>query len=109
MQKGKDEFLNRVTVQRSVLQLVNKEKDLKFPLVGLSSKAIERWQIENKIPTTSTLLEFIYLISSKLFFLANKSQEQINPEYIELSKSVAHLVAQLRTKLQNQQTTIVSK
>lgn len=87
-----DEFLNRITAQREVINIVNKEGKINFPLVGLSSKSIERWQFENSIPNNSELIKILYLISSKLFFLANKSQEQITDEYKLLSKSVSELI-----------------
>lgn len=90
-----DDFLNRITAQRFVINIVNKEDKIIFPLVGLSSKSLERWQLENSIPNDSELIKILYLISSKLFFLANKSQEQITNEYRLLSKSVSDLITDL--------------
>lgn len=90
-----DDFLNRITAQRQVINIVNKETSHIFPLVGLSAKSIERWRLENSISIKSELLKLLYLISSKLFFLANKSQEQITTEYRLLSKTVSELINHL--------------
>lgn len=62
-----DEFLNRITAQRSVINIVNGKSNFPFPLVGLSSKSIERWKLENKVNENSELLNTLYLIASKLF------------------------------------------
>jgi hypothetical protein len=96
-----DDFLNRITAQRRVINIVNREHRFSFPLVGLSSKSIERWQQENLVSESSEILELLYLISSKLFFLANKSQEQITDEYKSLSKNVSDLITHLRNNIKN--------
>lgn len=96
-----DEFLNRITAQRKVINIVNKEAKLTFPLVGLSVKSMERWQLENSISNDSELIKLLYLISSKLFFLANKSQEQITNEYKLLSQSVSELIIYLNQNIKN--------
>lgn len=95
-----EEFLNRITAQRKVINIVNQEDKLSFPLVGLSSKAIERWTLENSISGDSEVLKIIYLISSKLFFLANKSQEQITNEYKLISKTVSDLIEHLKENIE---------
>ncbi|MBE0393340.1 hypothetical protein [Flavobacterium sp. PL002] len=96
-----DDFLNRITAQRKVINIVNKEKKHDFPLVGLSSKSLERWKLENSISDNSELVESLYLISSNLFFLANKSQEQITEEYKLLSNSVSNLINNLNVNIKN--------
>ncbi len=96
-----DEFLNRITAQREVINIVNKETNHIFPLVGLSSKSLERWRIENSISKESELLKILYLIASKLFFLANKSQEQITKEYRLLSKTVIDLITYLKFNIKH--------
>jgi hypothetical protein len=50
-------------------------------LFGLSSKAIDRWVSVNRIEPASRLVKLVRDISAKLFFLANKSQEQVSDEY----------------------------
>ena len=76
-----NEFNNRVEVQRLILRLVNQYVWEKEELFGLSSKAIERWVSANRVRPESSLVPIPVTASSKLFFLANKSQEQISPEY----------------------------
>lgn len=94
-----DDFLNRITAQRMVINIVNRENRFSSPLVGLSSKSLERWKQENSVPHNSELLTLLYFISSKLFFLANKSQEQITNEYQLLSKNVSDLIEYLEQNI----------
>ncbi|KIA99447.1 hypothetical protein OA93_04585 [Flavobacterium sp. KMS] len=96
-----NEFLNRITAQREVINIINQEKKLSFPLVGLSLKSIERWKKENSISDDSEISKIINLIASKLFFLANKSQEQITGEYKLLSKNVSELINHLKNNITN--------
>lgn len=95
-----DDFLNRITAQRKVINIINEESGLHFPLVGLSEKALERWRRENSIMEDSEIIKILYLISSKLFFLANKSQEQITNEYRLLSKTINDLILHLKENIQ---------
>lgn len=94
-----DDFLNRITAQRQVIRIVNQKADYPIHLTGLSSKALERWKYKNAIPDDSDLLKVIYLIASKLFFLANKSQEQITNDYKLLSKTVQDLISHLDSNI----------
>lgn len=96
-----NEFLNRITAQREVINIVNQEKKLSFPLVGLSLKSIERWKKENLISDDAEISKIINLIASKLFFLANKSQEQITGEYKLLSKNISELINHLKSNIKN--------
>jgi hypothetical protein len=75
------EFNNRIAAQRHVLQVVNGKRWEKEELFGLSRKAIERWAGVNGIDPKSPLVTLVEAASSKLFFLANKSQEQVSEEY----------------------------
>lgn len=84
-----NEFNNRIAAQRQVLQLVNRKKWEKEELLGLSTKAIERWISVNRIDPESRLVELVKTASGKLFFLANKSQEQISEDYKMISKEIA--------------------
>ena len=84
-----NEFNNRIAAQRQVLQLVNRKKWEKEELLGLSTKAIERWTSVNRIDPESRLVELVKTASGKLFFLANKSQEQISEDYKMISKEIA--------------------
>ena len=85
-----NEFKNRITAQRQILELVNRKRRGE-ELFGLSSKAIERWVAVNAIDSNSDLVELIKIASGKLFFLANKSQEQISEDYRTTSREVAEL------------------
>jgi hypothetical protein len=86
-----NEFNNRIAAQRQILQIVNRKRWKKEELLGLSSKAIERWISVNQINPESRLVELIITASGKLFFLANKSQEQISEEYKMISREIADI------------------
>ncbi|MNC67052.1 hypothetical protein D3C75_1175140 [compost metagenome] len=60
-------------------------------MFGLSSGAIDRWVRVNGIDSSSDLSRLVYESASKLFFLANKSQEQVTDEYRLLSGEVYDL------------------
>lgn len=90
------EFLNRIDLQRITIKIVNESHKYRFQISGLSSKAIDRWKDENKIDRDSDIYKMLSLISGKLFFLSNKSQEQISEEYKELSNDINHYIAQLK-------------
>jgi hypothetical protein len=83
------EFNNRIAAQRQILQLVNRKPWEKEELFGLSRKAIQRWISVNRIEPESRLVQLIMTASEKLFFLANKSQEQISDKYLIASKEIA--------------------
>ncbi|WP_161905616.1 hypothetical protein [Pseudomonas sp. L13] len=84
------EFNNRIDAQREILNLVN-NKGWGEELFGLSSGAIDRWVRVNGIDRSSDLSRLVYESASKLFFLANKSQEQVTDEYRLLSNEVYDL------------------
>jgi hypothetical protein len=75
------EFNNRIAAQRAILRVVNRKPWGSEPLLGLSSKAIDRWVSVNRVEPDSHLVKLVKDVSAKLFFLANKSQEQISGEY----------------------------
>lgn len=75
------EFVNRISAQRMILQLVNQGVSTSEELFGLSKKAIERWILKNHLESNSRMVSLVFRASEKLFFLANKSQEQISDEY----------------------------
>ncbi len=94
-----NEFSNRIEAQRHVLQLVNQNKWEKEELFGLSSKAIERWISVNLIDPESRLVRLVKESAAKLFFLANKSQEQITDEYRAMSSEVAAIANAIEMEL----------
>src|SRR5579864_1917994 len=95
------EFSNRVAAQRRVLQIVNSREWNGERLFGLSRNAIDRFAGSNSLDPTSGLLKLIESASSKLFFLANKSQEQVSEEYEALSADVAHIADELEIELRS--------
>jgi hypothetical protein len=82
------EFNNRIAAQRAILRTVNRLRWAE-PLCGLSSKAIDRWVSANRIEAASTLASLVKEASAKLFFLANKSQEQVTDEYTVVRAEIA--------------------
>lgn len=89
------EFLNRIDLQREVIKIVNEGKQ-KFKISGLSIKAIEKWQNENQVSSNSEILNVLKIISGKLYFLSNKSQEQITEDYQNLSREVTLYLGNLK-------------
>lgn len=92
------EFLNRIDAQRRVVKIIN-QNSFHFPLVGLSKKSVERWQMENMIKNDSIILKLLFEISIKLFFLSNKSQEQITEDYKAKSIEISELINSLQIEL----------
>ncbi|KAA6334966.1 hypothetical protein EZS27_016774 [termite gut metagenome] len=88
------DFLNRIDLQRKVIKIVNKSV-YKFQISGLSIMSIKKWKEENRINNDNDIFQLLILISSKLFFLSNKSQEQITEEYKNLTLEVSGFVNQL--------------
>jgi len=90
------EFNNRIAAQREVVKSINgccwKEE-----LFGLSSGAIDRWIAENDVDPSSVLVKLIREVADKLFFLSNKSQEQVTDDYKLLSNEVARLTDRIRS------------
>ncbi len=86
-----DEFNNRMDAQRNVLEVVNQKIRQHEELCGLSKKAIERWIYVNNIDPTDEIPRLLMNISDKLFFLANKSQEQVSEEYKTVSTEISAL------------------
>jgi len=88
------EFINRIQLQREVIKIVNNSK-FEYSIVGLSKKSIDRWCVDNNLNSQSKLIKLLLDISEKLFFLANKSQEQITESYARISDEVSFLVKSL--------------
>jgi hypothetical protein len=88
------EFNNRIDAQRVILKLVNRGF-WKEELYGLSSGAIDRWVRVNGIDPTDDLPRAVCESADKLFFLANKSQEQVTDEYRLLSVEVLELTRRI--------------
>ena len=88
------EFNSRIAAQRDILVTVN-QAPWTEELFGMSSGALDRWIRRNGVEATSTLARLLVEAASKLFFLANKSQEQITDEYKLRSLEVADLTRRI--------------
>jgi len=76
-----DEFVGRMATQRYVLNVVNRKVQSNEKLFGLSSNAIERWTLANRLGPKSELVQLLRQVSSELFFMATRSQESVSAEY----------------------------
>lgn len=94
-----NEFNNRIDAQREVLRIVN-SKRWDEELLGLSNSAIGRWTRANRLSPAEDLSLALYDAADKLFFLANKSQEQITAEYRVLSVQVSDLTDRIARIMQ---------
>lgn len=88
------EFNNRIAAQRDVLFAVNSSV-WQEELLGLSSGAIDRWVAANRLESSSDLVTLVRKAADKLFFLSNKSQEQVTEDYKLLSSEVSDLTEQI--------------
>ena len=89
------EFNDRIAAQRSILLALN-DRVWQEELFGLSSGAIDRWISANQLDPTDELVSLVRLAADKLFFLSNKSQEQITEENRLLSHEVLSLTEEIR-------------
>ncbi|WP_116895789.1 hypothetical protein ACTACG_17180 [Pseudomonas syringae] len=93
------EFNNRIEAQRTILHVVN-SKSWVEQLFGLSTGAIDRWVRTNGLSTDEPLVVAVYDAAGKLFFLANKSQEQVTEEYKLLSQTIEALIKKISSLLE---------
>ncbi|WET16810.1 hypothetical protein P2W49_10490 [Yersinia intermedia] len=100
------EFSNRIKAQREALKVVNGSGLFREPLLSLTEKAIDRWSNNNDLSNTDRAILLLKAMSGTLFFLANKSQEQVTEDYKTLSKKVNDLLSKLEIELKNR---VVSK
>jgi hypothetical protein len=89
------EFNDRIAAQRNILHAVNQVK-WHEELFGLSLDAIDRWARSNKLRPDSFLLTLIREAADALFFLSNKSQEQVTEDYRLLANEVFCLTTRIR-------------
>lgn len=83
------EFNNRISAQREALQIINGSGIFIEPLLSLTEKAIDRWSRNNKLDSNDSIVTLLKSMSGTLFFLANKSQEQVTEDYKALSDKVS--------------------
>ncbi|TBO34446.1 hypothetical protein EYS42_03275 [Aquabacterium lacunae] len=93
------EFNNRIAAQREILRAVNSVR-WSEELYGMSGGALDRWVRSNDLDQSSKLVRLLRDAAEKLFFLANKSQEQVTAEYRHRSSEVSGLTEEIRLELQ---------
>lgn len=94
------EFNNRIAAQREILLAVNSSR-WSEELYGMSSGALDRWVQANGLNRSSRLVSLLLEAAGKLFFLANKSQEQVTAEYQLHSYEVSELTENIRLELRH--------
>jgi hypothetical protein len=93
------DFSNRITAQREILRIINSKPWAREELFGLSTGAIGRWSSSNGLDPNCRLVELIRSAAGKLFFLANKSQEQVTVEYKVLSSEFVTVAGAIRAEM----------
>ncbi len=88
------EFNNRISAQRKILSIVN-SASWNEELFGLSHGALERWIESNNLSRDNAFIYLLNEAASKLFFLANKSQEQVTAEYKLHSAEISRITDQI--------------
>lgn len=95
------EFNNRISAQRDALKIVNGSGLFFESLMSLTEKAIERWSRSNQLDTHDPIITLLKSMSGTLFFLANKSQEQVTEDYEVLSDKVSKQILDLKLEVAN--------
>ena len=95
------EFNNRISAQRNALKIVNGSGLFSEALLSLTEKAIDRWMRNNGVDAHTDLVKLLKSLSGTLFFLANKSQEQITEDYKTLSEKVNKQLSDLELEMAN--------
>lgn len=93
------EFSNRIEAQRQILRIVNRRSWGGEQLFSLSSKAISRWVDINRLDASAQMVCLVTAAAEKLFFLANKSQEQVSEDYRATSIAIAAIASLLETEM----------
>lgn len=95
------EFNNRISAQRDALKIVNGSGLFIESLLSLTEKAIDRWSKNNKLDAHDPIITLLKSMSSTLFFLANKSQEQVTEDYKILSDKINTQLYYLELEIAN--------
>lgn len=93
------DFNNRIDAQRQILGVVNAVCWPSEPLYGLSGKALARWASRNSLDGDGPLLALLRTAAADLFFLANRSQEQVTEQYQERSRSLHKIISQIAVQV----------
>lgn len=95
------EFNNRISAQRDALKIVNGSGLFIESLLSLTDKAIDRWSKNNQLDAHDSVIVLLKSMSGTLFFLANKSQEQVTEDYKVLSDKVSKQLYDLELEVAN--------
>lgn len=95
------EFNNRIIAQRNALKIINGSGLFSEPLLSLTEKAIDRWSGNNGVGNCDSAVLLLKLMSGTLFFLANKSQEQITEDYEALCEKVDNQLSELQLEMES--------
>lgn len=95
------EFNNSISAQRDALKIVNGSGFFFENLMSLTEKAIDRWSKSNQLDANDPIITLLKSISGNLFFLANKSQEQVTEDYKVLSNKVSKQLNELELAIAN--------
>jgi len=96
---GTHEFNNRIEAQRTILKVVNTQAWETEQLISLSRNAIDRWVRANRLDADECLVRLLLDASAGLFFLANRSQEQVSDEYVIKSHRIADICREIENEL----------
>ena len=96
-----NEFNNRISAQQQILSIVNRSA-WREELFGLSRAALDRWTHANGLKAESPLVELLHHAAAQLFFLANKSQEQVTEEYRLQVDAIRALTRQIQASLKDE-------
>ena len=97
----KNEFNARMEAQREILREINQIDWSVEPLLSLSEPAITRWVITNRLGTDDSIVGLVRQAGDALLFLANRSQEQVSPEYESHTADVASILLVLRNAVRD--------
>jgi hypothetical protein len=95
-----NDFNNRMDAQRTFLKVINSCDWAAEPLCGLSQGAILRWTSINSGQVPKRIADLVNDAGEVLYFLANKSQEQISPEYGDASKKFDAILTNARVEVE---------
>jgi hypothetical protein len=93
------DFNNRMDAQREFLKIINARTWASEPLFGLSQGAIDRWSAANQLTQSDRIVALVKRAGEALYFLANKSQEQVSPEYRRASNDFTAIIEEARSEI----------
>jgi hypothetical protein len=85
--------------QREFLKIINAHAWASEPLFGLSQGAIDRWSSANRLMQSDRIVALVERAGDALYFLANKSQEQVSSEYQRASNDFTAIIEQARSEI----------